>query len=188
MIEAAVVWMPHHTVRLVRLGADEKALHRQHLERIAGGVLPPAQAGQPESGTDVIEARTCAYCAGRCCRPGASRHAFIDEAVLARWLDRHPGATADQAVQAYVQALPTWHNEGSCVYHGRRGCTLRREWRSDVCNRFACDELQHARLQVARSGLPALVIAQHDGELRSAVMVAPAGTRRLPTTHEAPGH
>ena len=66
------------------------------------------------------------------------------------------------------------------MVHGRAGCTLPRERRSDVCNQFACDALEQAR-DVAAAYPRALVVAgiAASHELRGAAVVSDEGVRPL---------
>jgi hypothetical protein len=44
-------------------------------------------------------------------------------------------------MRLYVERVPTFGYEGSCVFHGTYGCTLDRSLRSDVCNSYFCTGL-----------------------------------------------
>ncbi len=181
--DVAVVWLAHHETRLVPLPAGARRAQHEHLARLAAEVsaAPGPPAGMPlapPAAGAALAAPLCTFCAGRCCRHGASDHAFITTELLRRWLVRHPGCSAEDAAAAYRDRLPRQHVEGSCVHHGRQGCTLPAEMRSDICNRYACDTLR--AVQVA--GAPdALVVAmQRDATLGDAVLLRAEGARRLP--------
>ncbi|MEO0990611.1 MAG: hypothetical protein AAFX00_06650 [Pseudomonadota bacterium] len=68
--------------------------------------------------------------------------AFLTADVIARARAAFSGDTAEELLGRYVSALPKRSVRGSCVYHGAKGCGLVRELRSDVCNRYACADLE----------------------------------------------
>jgi hypothetical protein len=188
----AVLWLVAHEAPLARLPAERRRAHLAHLANLQAQVAPPptdtpppraAEASSTPTGpaqnpTSPLAGALCAFCAGRCCRHGAASHAFITTELLQRWLLQHPGHTAEAAATAYAARLPAWHAQGSCVYHGRQGCTLPAEWRADICNQHACDTLQ--RLQTHDNHRPAVVAMQTEHRLLDAVWLQPEGPRRLP--------
>jgi predicted nucleic acid-binding Zn ribbon protein len=151
-----VVWIERHETRLVPLPAALRRDQAAHLRRLAHQLAqaprdaaaappPPACTEPPPCDTTPLAPALCTFCAGRCCRHGAGTHGFVTAELLQRWLRRHPQATPADAAAAYLQRLPRHHVQGSCPHHGRSGCTLPREMRSDICNGYACDALR--RLQ-----------------------------------------
>ncbi len=44
-------------------------------------------------------------------------------------------------LQLYNERVPAAGYAGSCIFHGKRGCTLDRSLRSDVCNSYFCGGL-----------------------------------------------
>ena len=94
-------------------------------------------------------ARLCGHCRGRCCQHGAGWNAFIDLTVLQRWQQIHPEQCAADAVQAYLSLLPGKHVERGCLYQTAQGCVLPRELRADICNGFACPQLQQVQASSA---------------------------------------
>lgn len=178
-----VVWLALHGQRMVRTSAAAKRDQLSHLQRVAHGHdLAPAQSASLPPEDDVsspVDAALCTFCKGRCCREGGSHHAFVDHALIQRWLALHPGATAADAAQAYAQCLPDRHLQNSCLYHGSQGCTLPREWRADICNRFACTSLKQARQwEGAQPGLT-FVAALHDQQVARAAVLGPDAPRAL---------
>lgn len=83
----------------------------------------------------------CAQCGGTCCVQGALHHAFVDAETLERWLLEHPGQTSEDAIAAYLAALPEQHLDGGCAFQTATGCHLPREQRADICNRYVCPAL-----------------------------------------------
>lgn len=86
-------------------------------------------------------ATLCALCGGTCCVQGAQHHAFIDAEVLERWQVQHPGQSTEDAIAAYLAALPAEHLDGGCAFQTATGCHLPREDRADICNRYVCKAL-----------------------------------------------
>jgi hypothetical protein len=181
---APVVWLRHHAeafgppadADVAELRACLLAL--EHDERPRRPAAADPARDPPSSPIDGV---LCALCRGRCCHLGLRGHAFLEPHHLRGWLDGHPGAAWADAVDHYLAHVPARHLESSCLFHGARGCTLPRERRSDVCNRFACDELAQLReLAAARPEVVAAVgiVASH--ELRGAALVSVQGSRALP--------
>lgn len=105
----------------------------------------------------------CVQCGGGCCAHGAKHHAFVDADVLARWQAAHPGSSTEDAIQHYLAQLPAIHVKHGCGFQTANGCSLPRESRADVCNRYACEPL----LELAR--------LQHEDPGRAAVVLTPDG-------------
>jgi len=128
-------------------------------ERLAG-VMEDAAADQdgptgdppvpelPATAAETLTRAACMSCRGHCCRHG-DLHAFIRPATLRRHLKLHPEQTPAQALQVYLSHIPSEATAGSCIYHGRRGCALPRAMRSDVCNRYLCEDLERLQSVVA---------------------------------------
>jgi hypothetical protein len=183
LAEAPVVWLQNHGTRLVPLPEAERDKQARHLQglvaelaraRVAAAEDPPPAASEP------LTEGLCTFCRGRCCRYGRGRHAFITAALLQRWLRHHPGAQPADAAADYLARLPQRHVENSCLHHGPAGCTLPREMRSEICNRYACDGLVSAELQVNEGAPHGLVAAMEGGAgVARAAWVQPGATRRL---------
>lgn len=182
LAEAPVFWMERHATRLVPLPAALRQRQREHLQQLVQQLGaepgPPAHLPELPDASTPLAGALCAFCSGRCCRYGAGSHGFVSTELLRRWLAQHPGSTPEQAAAAYLERLPSHHVEFSCVHHGRQGCTLPAEMRSDICNRYACDTLR--QLQDAEGCDNALAAMQRDAVLADAAWLQPAGFRRLP--------
>lgn len=109
----------------------------------------------PPTGDARLIASACASCRGSCCRHGED-HAFLRPATLRRFLKAHPGLTPAKAKEEYLRRLPAESIAGGCVFQGREGCTLPRSMRSDVCNRYHCEDLE--TLRKSTGAAPVLVI------------------------------
>ena len=176
---APVLWLRHHAegfgppeaVDVAELRAALTALEAD--ERPA----PPAQSDAPATRAD---GHLCALCRGHCCALGLRGKAFLEPHHLRGWLAQRPGAAWADAVDHYLAFVPAEHSQGSCLFHGERGCALPRERRSDVCNGFACDALEKWRDVVAAD--PAAVVAVgivEAQELRSAARLSAQGSTAM---------
>ncbi len=87
----------------------------------------------------------CASCRGYCCRQGED-HAFLRWYALKTQIIRHPDDDDESIVARYLSYLGTHAITGGCVYQSATGCTLPRDMRAGICNRFFCDG-QRALLQ-----------------------------------------
>lgn len=148
-----VVWIEPSSTRLVDLPEGVRRTQLDHLARVARLAadegVPAASPAVEATAVPRAAAGLCGWCAGRCCRFGADHHAYLEAGHLLRWALAGPGRTLDDAAAAYAQRLPARHVEGSCPYHGERGCALERAMRSDTCNRHACDGLRELRSPAA---------------------------------------
>lgn len=73
----------------------------------------------------------CSLCKGWCCSNGKD-HAFLDETTMARVRRARSALDARAVLRLYLDRVPEVGYEGSCIFHGKRGCTLDRSLRSDV--------------------------------------------------------
>jgi hypothetical protein len=118
---------------------------------------PPYPEASASPG-DALARAACASCRGLCCKHGEP-HAFIRPATLRRYLKVHPAETPERALETYLSYIPAESTAGSCIYHGRQGCTLPRALRSDVCNRFICDDLERLQKIVGAVETPPPIVA-----------------------------
>lgn len=180
---APVIWLQAHLTRLVPLPAAEREEQARHLQGLVAELERTPVAAAAEAPPATVEPLTqglCTFCRGRCCRYGRGHHAFITAALLQRWLQHHPGATPQQAADDYLARVPRRHVENSCLHHGAQGCTLPREMRSDICNRYACDGLVQAEERVGAGAPQGLVAAMEGGAgLARAAWVRHDATRPL---------
>jgi hypothetical protein len=117
-------------------------------------------------------ARTaCALCRGWCCRNGED-HGFLDEPTLARVWRVRPEMTVKSMLQLYGDRIPAEGYSGSCIFHGKNGCTLDRALRSDVCNDYFCGGL-HGYLTSEDARTPVIVIAGEGDEMRTSPVLVP---------------
>lgn len=182
---APVVWLRDHADDFAPPDAADVAALRAFL--LALGDEAPAPVNSPDLALadeplSALDAPLCALCRGRCCRFGLDGRAFLEPQHLRSWLARRPGASWADAVDHWLGFIGAEHLQASCLFHGRAGCTLPRERRSDVCNQFACDALEQAR-DVAAASPEAVVVAgiAASHELRGAAAVSAQGARPIDT-------
>jgi hypothetical protein len=89
----------------------------------------------------LVAQAACTLCKGSCCKGGGD-HAYLDEQTMARTRRARPDLGRRAIVRLYVDRVPTTGYDGSCLFHGARGCTLTRSLRSDVCNNYFCAGLE----------------------------------------------
>jgi hypothetical protein len=113
----------------------------------------------------------CSLCKGWCCRNGED-DAFLDEQTLARVRHGNPALNARAVMRLFVDRVPESAYEGSCIFHGKEGCTLDRSLRSDVCNAYFCGGLQ-AYIQGGETTVPTIVIAGEGDAMRTSAVLRP---------------
>lgn len=107
----------------------------RHTSAIGPVAPPPLHIPTP------IELAGCTACQGHCCQQGRGRHAFLAQSVFENLFHLHPHLGMEEVIAFYVAALPDQSVKDACVFQSRTGCTLPRDWRSDVCNTYRCRDL-----------------------------------------------
>jgi hypothetical protein len=126
---------------------------------------------EPEGfGAEVARA-ACSLCGGWCCKNGGD-DAFLDEPTIARVRHAVPALGARAVLRLYVERVPAVSYEGSCIFHGERGCTLDRSLRSDLCNAYFCGGLQ-AYLTSSEPATATVVIAGEGNKMRTSPVIVP---------------
>jgi hypothetical protein len=116
-------------------------------------------------------ARTaCSLCNGWCCRNG-NDDAFLDDRTLARVRLARPEMDERAVLRLYLDLVPPVAYRDSCIYHGKRGCTLDRSLRADVCNRYYCGGL--GAYMKTRAAVPVKVIAGEGDKMRTSPVLTP---------------
>jgi len=120
-----------HMVRSLR---DLRTLKQP--ERNASPLRP-----EPLGFAGTVARAACTLCQGFCCK-GGGEHAYLDERDMARVRQARPELEARAVIRLYMERVPAEGYAGSCVFHGKQGCTLDRSLRSDVCNSYFCNGLR----------------------------------------------
>jgi hypothetical protein len=110
----------------------------------------------------------CATCRGFCCK-GGGEHAYIDERTMARVRRDRPDLDARAVIRCYVDAVAPLSYRGSCLFHGRHGCTLPRALRAELCNSYYCGGLQDFLRRDPQPAEVVIVAAWNGKERTSAV-------------------
>lgn len=183
-LQAPVVWLQHHVTTLTAVTPEEREAHSARLKALASDPdAHPRRAAAAAYDEDTGPAPTtdgavCGLCRGRCCRSGRAHAGFVDVPLLRRWQGRHGGTLLEAAVH-YVAALPVEHVDGSCLYHGPRGCVLARDERAPICNGYACHALKEARDHLDHAPATGAVLAARDaGETPAAAWLHGRGKRQ----------
>jgi hypothetical protein len=182
-----VVLLPANTRPLVPLPAVAREAFLAHLdEALACTFALPMRDTALAHGTDHADARadagetaswdpalslgivgaSCGTCGGSCCTAGGT-HAFLqaDSLVRVRAHRSMAGEDTPEAIRAlYLAAMPARHYRDSCVFHAAQGCTLARDVRSNLCNRYQCGGLTQLSRAMARAGTTSAVVGAADRE------------------------
>lgn len=190
--------LPTGPRRSVSPSRERRARYRQHLLRViaeARGMpagASPGLAAAAESGGAGLAGRLCAFCGGGCCTMGGEQ-AYLGAATMRRFMDAHPGCSDEEVLSAYLGRVAPRTRIGACINQTRTGCSLPRELRSDICNRFSCEPL--ARLEAAEratQGAVAVLIVRRrqdhwrradpyvDNSMNAGAVMEADGLRRLP--------
>ena len=163
------VIVPRNVKALVPVTPERVRRLRRHLlrvlrtvvsmERTVSPVLP-----EPEGYAARVARTACALCEGSCCANGADT-GFLDERTIARVSAARPNLGARDLMRLYIARVPDAAYRDSCIFHGKRGCSLDRSSRSDVCNSYFCGGLENYMASDATE-TPVTVIAGDSGNMR----------------------
>lgn len=177
--DARPLIVPLNNRALVPTSADRVRRLRKHLLetlRAWRDTSPPAPSVSvfpPE--LDEFAARVaqaaCTLCKGWCCK-GGGEHAYLDERTMARVRRNGTGLTARSMMQLYLERVPDTGYEGSCIFHGREGCTLTRALRSNICNDYFCTGLG-TYVTAHEPPTPVVVIAGDGNKMRTSPILSP---------------
>ena len=126
---------------------------------------------EPEGFAGRVARAACSLCKGWCCSNGAD-HAFLDEGTMAPVRRAKLTLDARTVLRLYLERVPEVGYEGSCIFHGKQGCTLDRSLRSDVCNSYFCDELESYMADGAPVR-PTMIIAGVGDKTRTSPILMP---------------
>jgi hypothetical protein len=108
---------------------------------------------------------------GVCCRNGDD-DAFLDDRTLARSRLADPEMTDEAIMRLYLARVPKAAYQDSCIFHGKRGCTLDRSMRADVCNSYYRGGLR-AYMRGKADPEPTVVLAGEGDKMRSSAVLMP---------------
>jgi hypothetical protein len=140
----------------------------RHLEHIASPLRPP-----PSGFHAVVATSACSLCRGHCCRNGDD-DAFLDDSTLARVRLANTKATDGALLRLYLNRVPDAAYRDSCIFHGKRGCTLDRPMRADVCNTYYCGGLS-AFIKSKDEFGPTVVLSGEGSKMRVSPVLYPDG-------------
>src|ERR1700722_20065707 len=134
----ATVTVPQSDKRLALVGANRVERLKQHLRdvlweiRIAKKAPQPSPVvPEPDGFRAVVARKACSLCKGHCCRHGGD-DAFLNDETLARVRLAQPKISDEAIVRLYVGHVPPEAYAGSCIFHGKKGCTLGRSMRANI--------------------------------------------------------
>ncbi len=177
--DAQPVMVPRNDKAIVPTSWTRVRRLREHLVKVmrdlramedpAGSASPLRPA--PDGFAGRVAVAACSLCEGHCCRHGGNK-AFLDDRTMARVRLARPDIDARAVLRLFVDRVPEAGYEGSCIFHGPRGCTLDRSLRSDVCNIYYCGDLR-AYLASGDAASPVVVIAGEGDKARTSPVLVP---------------
>lgn len=135
-------------------------------ERSASPVRP-----EPAGFIAHVARTACSLCRGWCCRNGDD-DAFLDDRTMARVRHARPDLDARAILRLYAERVPAAVYQDSCIFHGKRGCTLERPLRADVCNSYFCGGLG-AYVTSGDPTTPTVIIAGESDKMRTSAVLTP---------------
>ena len=139
---------------------------KKHLDRFA----TPERPG-PIGFPAVVGHAACSLCKGSCCKNGDD-DAFLDDRTLARVRLARPEMKDRAMLRLYLDRVPPMAYRDSCIFHGKKGCTLDRSMRADVCNAYYCGGLG-AFMKSGDAHIPTVVIAGEGDKMRTSPVLVP---------------
>jgi hypothetical protein len=138
----------------------------KHLDRFATPERPA-----PVGVAAIVARSACSLCKGWCCRNGDD-DAFLDDRTLVRMLLARPEMSERALLRLYLNRVPTVGYRDSCIFHGKKGCTLDRSMRADVCNTYYCGGLG-AFMKSRDAPVPTVIIAGAGDKIRTSPVLLP---------------
>jgi hypothetical protein len=177
---------PMPSDRLLRLHAHLAAAWLD--SGTAGDLGQSASPPRPEPGNFAVRVArvACSLCKGFCCKNGED-DGFIDGRTLRRLRQARPDLAADTTFRLYIERVPDESYAGSCIFHGKNGCTLDRELRSDICNSYFCGGL-HDFLKGGDAASPVMIFAGEGKDLRTSPVLVPRNDTASQTGRDRPSN
>jgi hypothetical protein len=173
------VMVPRNDKAVVPISRERVRRLRKHLVETLWGLrtmkgrehsISPLRP-EPEGFAGRVARTACSLCKGWCCKNGAD-DAFLDEATMARVRRARVALDPRAVLQLYIERVPEVGYEGSCIFHGKQGCTLDRTLRSDVCNSYFCGGLQ-GYMTGGNAVTPTMIIAGVGDKMRTSPILTP---------------
>lgn len=172
------VMVPRSVKALVPTPPERVRRLRRHLLAVlrastsTGGALEgPVVSPEPDGFAARVTRTACAMCEGWCCKNGED-DGFLDDQTIARMRRAHKTLTALAVLRLYVKSVPEAVYKGSCIFHGRKGCTLDRSLRSDVCNSYFCGGL-HDYMKRGDTLTPVTIISGEGDTMHTSPILTP---------------
>jgi hypothetical protein len=173
------VMVPRNDKALAQIPAARLRRLRKHLVTVLRALPTTSEAAhsaspvrpEPDGFAARVARTACAMCEGWCCKNGED-DGFLDERTLARVRRARGALNAREVLRLYVERVPEAGFQGSCIFHGKQGCTLDRSLRSDVCNSYFCGGLQNY-IAAAGAATPVTVIAGEGNKMRTSPILIP---------------
>ena len=149
--------LPTGPRRSVRQPEERRERYHRHLAGIidearamdATTTADSAACAEAAVGGSGMAGSLCAFCGGGCCTMGGEQ-AYLSAKTMRRFMDGHPALSNAEVLSAYLGRVAPATRTGSCINQTGAGCSLPRDMRSDICNRFSCEPLAH--LEAAACG------------------------------------
>jgi hypothetical protein len=173
--ESLPVMVPRSDKALAPISAARVRRLREHLSAALHTMKDPKCSAsplrpEPEGFAARVARVACSLCKGWCCRNGGD-DGFLDDRTIARVRVARPDLDERGLLRLYIDHVPEAAYDGSCIFHGKRGCTLDRSLRSDVCNSYFCGGL--GAYMKTRAAVPTRVIAGEGDEMRTSPVLLP---------------
>jgi len=172
------VMVPRSDKRLAPVSPERIRRLRQHLIEIILGLrrasaMPTSSkvASEPNDFAGIVVRAACALCKGVCCKHGDD-NGYIDDGALVRVRLARPGLSDEALLKLYLQRIPAAAYRDSCIFHGKKGCTLDRSMRADICNSYFCGGLR-AYIDSGAVPEPTIVIAGDTEKMRVSPVLIP---------------
>jgi hypothetical protein len=170
------VIVPRNDKALVPMSAARVGRLRKHLvemlrEAKAVKETPSPYPPEPTGFVARVAHAACSLCRGWCCRNGGD-DAFLDDQTMARVRRDRPELDAQALLRIYVARVPVLAYRDSCIFHGKRGCTLDRSLRADICNGYFCRGLGDY-VKSGETRAPITIIAGKGDKMRTSPVLVP---------------
>jgi hypothetical protein len=94
-----------------------------------------------------------------------------DESLQFGWLASLE-ITDEAVMRLYLARVPATAYQDSCIFHGKRDCTLDRSMRANVCDTYFCGGLR-AYMKEQADPEPTVVLAGEGDKMRTSPVLMP---------------